>query len=264
MSKNNINNYLQGIDIAEGFAVRGDCPACNAKNTFTVTKENGVLLYNCYKLSCKVSGYKNIGLTAQEIKQRLTTLNESKRKEVVPLVWPEYVVMPSAEHTMLHNFIQTWGLGTEDLLYDVKDRRAVFQIYSKGMLVDATGRALDGANPKWLRYSGVGSTYTRVFGKPSGVIVVVEDVISAIIAAQENPGLTGMAILGTSLTPDHMEMLDGYHKVIVALDPDAVHKTVQYKREIQSWTGLETVALRLEDDLKYKKTNDLAKLKEVL
>jgi hypothetical protein len=61
-----------------------------------------------------------------------------------------------------------------------------------------------------------------------------------------------------------MKHLDGYYKVIVALDPDAAHKTLQYKREIESWTGLDTRALRLDDDLKYKVESDIMRLKEML
>ena len=60
-----------------------------------------------------------------------------------------------------------------------------------------------------------------------------------------------------------MKHLDGFYKVIVALDPDASHKTLAYKREIESWTGLDTRALRLDDDLKYKVESDIIKLKEM-
>jgi len=52
--------------------------------------------------------------------------------------------------------------------------------------------------------------------------------------------------------------------VIVALDPDAVKKTLQFKREIEAWTGLDTKALLLEDDLKYATEVDLTNLKEMI
>jgi hypothetical protein len=78
------------------------------------------------------------------------------------------------------------------------------------------------------------------------------------------PGLTGIAILGTSLNVTMMKHLDGFFRVIVALDPDAAHKTLAYKREIESWTGLDTRALRLDDDLKYKVESDIMKLKEMV
>jgi DNA primase len=150
------------------------------------------------------------------------------------------------------------------MMYDVKDRRAVFPIRERGVLIDAAGRSLDGATPKWYRYSGRASVFLSVKGRPSGVVVVVEDVISAITISKLGAGLTGMAILGTSLSPNHIEKLEDYYRVVVALDPDAANKTLQYKREIEAWTGLPTKALLLEDDLKYKRPKDIATLEEMI
>ena len=124
------------------------------------------------------------------------------------------------------------------------------------------GRALDGAIPKWYRYSGVASYYKRCIGKPNGIYVIVEDVISAITVAKL--GFTGMAILGTSLSVAHMEQLGNYSQVIVALDPDAAHKTLRFRQEIEAWTGATTIALRLDDDIKYRVESDIEQLKEFL
>ena len=94
-------------------------------------------------------------------------------------------------------------------------------------------------------------------------LLIVEDVISAIVAWQEFPDITAMAILGTQLTDKHMEKIQEYNRIIVALDPDEADKTIKYKQEIESWTGLPTVALRRDDDIKYRVENDLEKLKEL-
>jgi Zn ribbon nucleic-acid-binding protein len=261
---NNIKNHLQSIDIAEGMQHRSNCPECGGRNTFTATKEDGVVVYNCYKLGCAVRGASASGMTAQEIINRLRPKDAEPSKEQELLVWPEYVVQPSAEHTLHKKFVHRWGLEHEDLMYDVKDRRTVFPIRHKGRLIDAAGRALDGATPKWYRYTGNADVYKRTVGKENGIVVVVEDVISAVTAAKLVPGLTGLAILGTSLSVTSMQHLDGYYKVIVALDPDAAHKTLQFKREIEAWTGLSTRALRLDDDIKYKLESDTNKLKEMI
>jgi len=69
-------------------------------------------------------------------------------------------------------------------------------------------------------------------------------------------------LLGTSLTEDHKAKIGEYSRVIVALDPDAVPKTLTFTREIVSWTGLPTSALRLDDDIKYALESDIDKLKE--
>ena len=263
---NKINEHLQTLGIEEGYNIRTNCPVCGGKGTFTATKQDGAIIYNCYKVACGVRGMRNVGLTAYEIKQRLEQVHGDRQHytQVEPMVWPEHVVTPSAEHRLLKRFIQRWDLHTEDLLYDLKGERAVFPITDKGVLIDAAGRALNGAVPKWYRYSGNADCYVRVLGRPNGTVVIVEDILSAIVAARSAPGLTGMAILGTSLNAQHIERLEDYYRVIVALDPDAVKKTLQFKREIEAWTGLDTKALLLEDDLKYATELDLTNLKEMI
>jgi len=260
----NVKNYIEGLDIKEGIQYRSNCPWCGGKNTFTATKEDGTVVYNCYKLGCRIKGAVSSGMTAEEILGKLRPRDKQPEPEKELLVWPEYVVAPSAEHTLHKKFISRWDLEYEDLMYDVKDRRTVFPIRHEGRLIDAVGRALDGAVPKWYRYSGIADVYKRTVGKPNGVVLIVEDVISAVTAARLVPGLTGLAILGTSLNVTMMKHIDGFYKVIVALDPDAAHKTLTFKREIEAWTGLDTRALRLDDDLKYKVESDIMKLKELV
>tara|TARA_R110000803_G_scaffold22428_1_gene55836 strand:- start:70 stop:513 length:444 start_codon:yes stop_codon:yes gene_type:complete len=142
-------------------------------------------------------------------------------------------------------------------MYDLKDRRAVFPIFNNGVMLDAVGRALAGAEPKWLRYTGKANYFIAGTGDTA---VVVEDVISAITVAKL--GFTGMAILGTSLSVAHMSQLGDYSQVIVALDPDAAHKTLRFRQEIEAWTGVTAIALRLDDDIKYRVESDIQNLME--
>jgi len=262
--KMSIKNHLALLSLNEGASHRGPCPECNRPNTFSATKQNGVVLYQCYSLSCVVKGANYEGMTASEILFKIKQQdNKQPDKEAITMPWPEYVIQPSAEHTLMKRYIKRWGLEHDGLMYDVRDKRAVFPIVHKGIVIDAIGRALDGAVPKWYRYTGAASVYKTVVGKPSGVVVIVEDVISAIVAAKHVPGMTGLAILGTSMNDKTMKHIDGYYKVLVALDPDASYKTLQYKKEIQSWTGLETIAMRLDDDLKYRLPTDMEKLERL-
>jgi len=83
------------------------------------------------------------------------------------------------------------------------------------------------------------------------------------VVCQELPHVNAMAILGTSLTDKHMEKIAEYDNIIVALDPDAAHKTLQFSREIHLWTGAKTIAFNLDDDIKYKIDNDIERLKEI-
>ena len=252
-----MNKYIEDLDLGEGDTVRGDCPDCGGKNTFTANKSGGAVLYNCYKLGCKISGVHTVGMTAADIQARMQEVEQDKPKPKVEIMeLPEYVVRSGSG---LDAFREKWDLWDQGLMYDLKDKRAVFPIFINNVLIDAVGRALAGAEPKWLRYTGKANYFIAGTGE---TVVVVEDVISAITVAKL--GFTGMAILGTSLSVAHMEQLGNYSQVIVALDPDAAHKTLRFRQEIEAWTGATTIALRLDDDIKYRVESDIEQLKEFL
>jgi len=249
-----MHKYIEDLDLGEGDTVRGDCPDCGGKNTFTANKSGGAVLYNCYKLGCKISGVHTVGMTAADIQARMQEVEQDKPKPKVEIMeLPEYVVRSGSG---LDAFRDKWDLWDQGLMYDLKDKRAVFPIFINNVLIDAVGRALAGAEPKWLRYTGKADYFIAGTGN---TVVIVEDVISAVTVAKL--GFTGMAILGTSLSVAHMEQLGNYSQVIVALDPDAAHKTLSFRQEIEAWTGVTTIALRLDDDIKYRVGSDIQKLK---
>ena len=262
-----MRDYIDGLSLKDGERHRGDCPQCRGKNTFTAANILGEMRYNCFKLGCTVGGIYDTDMTAAEIYHRMKEqqiarayTNIKKEKETMEI--PEYVVLPKANHTKHQRFIRRWGIALGDTMYDVKDERVVFPIKHDGRIVDAIGRAVGKKqNPKWYRYTGEADYYTVGSGK---VLLIVEDVLSAIIATQELPYITAMAILGTSLSPKHMEKIQEYNRVIIALDPDAIGKTVEYRREIELWTGNKTTAMNLLDDIKYKMDEDIDKLKELV
>ena len=64
----NIREYVNDLHITVGETKRMDCPSCTSKNTFTVTNNMGALLWNCYKLSCSLSGSSRVTLTIEDIR----------------------------------------------------------------------------------------------------------------------------------------------------------------------------------------------------
>jgi len=239
---------INSLDISEGQTIRHDCPRCKGKNTFTATKRNGCIAYNCYKISCDVGGYANTGIAKDELEHYLVTplIETGNINKRFRMRWVGEYINP------LENI---------ELLYDLKDKRAVFPIYNDGLIVDAIGRALDGKQPKWLRYGGAAEYAKYCYGKPNGVYVVVEDVISAVTVAKVYPDVTGFALLGTSLTDAHKECLsDNASYVMVALDPDALRKTLAMRKEIEAWCDVPTRAVRLRDDVKYQDPEDIEQI----
>jgi hypothetical protein len=266
VKRTNIRQFVNGLNLKDGERHRCDCPECRGKNTFTAANIFGEIKFNCFKLGCNVGGIYDTDMTAAEIFLRMSEqqfqrayTNIKKEKETMEI--PPYVVSPKAQHTKHQRFVRRWGIAIGDTMYDVKDERVVFPIKYEGRIVDAVGRAVGKKQqPKWYRYTGEADYYMHGSGD---ILLIVEDVVSAIIATQELPYITAMAILGTSLSPKHMEKIQEYGKVIIALDPDAIGKTVEYRREIELWTGNKTTAMNLIDDIKYRMEEDLEKLKEL-
>lgn len=245
----------------EDSTYRGNCPFCGGRGTWTSTNDGGTLKYNCYKLGCDVGGIFDVDMSAGQIKKRLQPVEIINTFNPETMEIPAYLVQPTGEHDKFNRFILRWGLPRMGLLYDVKQERVVFPILYKGRIIDAVGRAVgQRTQPKWYRYTGEANYYTAGSGP---VLLMVEDVISAITAANELPNVTAMAILGTSINEHHMAKAGEYDRVVVALDPDAMKKTIEFRREVEAWTGLPTYAMKLSDDIKYRRPDDMEKLEEI-
>ena len=252
----NIKEYTENLQLKLGDSKRMNCPSCNGYNTFTVTNNMGTLLWNCYKASCSIRGNTRVRLSVDDIK----SLHTEKLEE--EFVLPEYIIpVHDISDIKRHScgFFEWLELiKWEDIMYDVKDHRVVFTIEKDNKIVDAVGRADGKALPKWKRYGKSDAPYSHGVGD---IAVVVEDCISAYVVG--NNVYTGVALLGTSLLDGHREFLTKFSKVVVALDPDALPKTIQIAKELKGYIK-EVKALKLYDDIKYMKQTDINNLKELI
>lgn len=255
-----VYRLLDTLDLEEGYEKRFPCPDCNSGDPDLGIKVfDGQAIWNCFR--CETKGSRYLGMKAHEVKKKLGKINESKWQEdtchkLNLMEVPPYVVYKD-DSDLLNGFKTYWGLEHVQLQYDVRDKRAVFPIYDEdNRLIDAVGRSLDGSLPKWYKYTGAATLYKTCQGISNGVAVVVEDVISAHTICSVCPNVTGVALLGTVMNEEHMEYLQDYSKVIIALDRDASKKTLTYKRDVASWTGVDTIAMLLQDDIKYKEEDD--------
>ena len=248
---NSVRGYVLELDIPIGHTKRLHCPCCKGYKTFTVTNNMGVVVWNCYKASCNISGNTRVNLSVEDIKQ--TKVNPLFSP--IAFVLPQYIV-PHNNRKKLIEFCDTWQLDADalDLHYDVKEDRVVFPIKDKGQIVDATGRALTSRLPKWKRYGNNNLPYFYGNGKTS---VVVEDCVSA--ATIGGNTFVGVAILGTSLSEEHKNFLSQFSTTIIALDPDAMPKIFAFAKELRGYVK-DIKVLRLTDDLKYKNKKDITNL----
>lgn len=251
-----IRNFVDDLDVANGATVRRNCPVCDGFKTFTVTNKNGMIVWNCYKAGCTVHGGTRTYLSVDDIRNTMKIQNELEP------VWekPDYIVQ-GCKHNDLQKFLRNWSL--QDMaprpLYDVKEHRVVFPIFKGKTMVDGVGRSLSSRLPKWKRYGDSGLPYT--YGSEQ-VAVIVEDAISAVVAATMSR-CTGVALLGTSIQSSHRKPLEKYTKLIVALDPDALPKTLTIAQELRSIHSRVSV-LKLSDDLKYRSQPDIRNLESLI
>jgi hypothetical protein len=156
----------------------------------------------------------------------------------------------------MNRWCAKWDIDADKLglMYDVKEDRVVFPVVHDGKIVDATGRTLGKRIPKWKRYGNSGLPYSSGCGK---VAVVVEDCVSAAVVGYGS--FVGVALLGTSLQDSHKRYLAQFSTAVIALDPDALPKTLQMARELRGHVS-DVRVLRLVDDIKYRNPTDMEKL----
>ena len=248
----NINNIINDLSLVSGETRRMTCPSCNTKNTFTVTNDMGSIVWNCYRASCSTSGGTRQSLTADDIRKSLGFVAEETH--VATFVKPDWFVR---DYKKIASFCDQWQLDAQGLglLYDVREHRVVFPVVHAGDMVDATGRSLGKRIPKWKRYGKSHLPYVSGHGKTA---VVVEDCISAAVVGDSGV-YVGVAVLGTSLSTGHKDYLSQFSTAIVALDPDALPKTIKFAKELRTYVPNVKV-LRLTDDLKYQQPTDMANL----
>jgi hypothetical protein len=216
----------------------------------------GSLLWNCYKASCNVSGKKRVHLSVEDIQTTFNKNIESNKEN--NFILPEYVV--DRKNTLdIISWCAKWAINADDLdlYYDVKEHRVVFPVYKNNKIVDAIGRSLKNRLPKWKKYGNSGLPFSFGCGK---VAVVVEDCVSAAIIGSDV--FVGVAVLGTSLTEIHKKYISQFSTAIIALDPDALPKTLSFAKELRGHVN-DVRVLKLTDDLKYRNKIDFVNLNKL-
>ena len=214
----------------------------------------GSLVWNCYKASCTVSGGTRVHLSVEDIRNGFAG---AEQFAIDKFELPSYVVPRSSD--VMNDWCDSWRIDKDKLglMYDVKEDRVVFPVYHEGHIVDATGRSLGKRLPKWKRYGKSGLPYSHGCGS---VALVVEDCVSAAVVG--NDVWCGVAVLGTSLSESHKRYLTQFSTAVIALDPDALPKTLAIAKELRGYVS-DVRVLRLTDDIKYRNPIDMAALEGI-
>jgi hypothetical protein len=233
---------------------RGDCLDCGGKNTLSISNVMGEIKWFCFKAHCKTKGRGNIRRTMDEIVESM----RGKDRDLIriPFETPAYFtdMNSTLRSTRFFNFLTAIGMKDKvECRYDPKQNRAVFLIRRGLHVVDAIGRSLNKALPKWFRYGHSGQSFMLNDGD---TCVIVEDIPSAITVGAA--GYASMALLGTNLTTLDIKDLMGYNNIIVALDPDAHSKGVAMASRLDAYSNAKAVLIS--DDLKYFNPDEIEEI----
>lgn len=227
----------EGAFIEEASTRYTTCPECVRSGKLAITRENGALLYCCFRDSCGIKGKIFDGGTSLDV------LSKPKPK-------PKYLsVIEALGEEDLDYFRDRFGLDTssswEYISKDIDNPCYVFRLVDrygkksgtvvrrhawKGDIQPPMDMATEGA--KTLTYSEDTGGLLGIYGDFSPeTVVIVEDCLSAIRAAQDlrDNRVCAIALLGTRLNERQVAEIAalGAREHIVALDWDARQQGIE-------------------------------------
>ena len=249
--------YVETLDFPALTKYRSDCPVCGKKNTFSVTDDGMQRMWYCFHADCNVSGRTGITLTKEHASRALRhsqalvpAPSRTNNTYEIPATFVSLSRNLDAElYVKRVNSYDAYLSGRADIRYDFKRNRVVFLVKDGNKVVDAAGRSIDARGPKWYRY---GDSKRPFACGTDTCAVVVEDCASACAVSNNS---TGVALLGTNLLAEHIEVLKQYDRVFIALDKDATDKAIGMVRTLH--THVPTRLMVLRTDLKNMQRDEL-------
>ena len=254
-SPNWLKNYVQTLDIPQNGRYRSDCPVCNRKNTFSVNENNFQRMWNCFHVDCHVSGIADISFD-KNVKADNVFKNKMIDNISVDINFDiPHTFVSLSRNLVAEHYVKRVGAynaylkGLVDIRFDIKKNRVVYLLTDNNKVIDACGRALGDIKPKWYRYGH--SKHPFICGDSRGHGFIVEDCASACAVSDI---VSGIALMGTSLLDEHIDVIKNFKKVYVALDKDATKKSIDIVRRLVSYVDTKLVVLK--QDLKDMRRED--------
>ena len=249
-------SVIEDIYLKENQTKRIDCPFCLGKNTFTISNIDGDTVWNCYKASCFVRGFKKGMPSTNVMKRRIAKepkIVEQQFKNEIPEILSDPLFHPEVVDWLeKNNCLSSVRENKVNVKYSPKERRILF-FYPKN--VGATGRTLiKELKPKWKIYGDTSGIFILGEGNTA---VVVEDCPSAVSVARLE-GIVGIALGGTNITSKQKHLLGSYNNIYFSLDKDISSKSLSLTDLIKPFTNV-TIKL-LEKDLKRLNIKELQEL----
>lgn len=258
--------FIRALHLPLGKHLRMDCPSCGGRYTFSVTNAAGVVLWHCFKDSCKLAGSDHNELSKDQIVEVLEKVEDEKfaTKWIIPSYFQPIKLLPGShtyEYLNRHNCIEAYRCDLFQLMHDPQMDRIVFIKFDKLRPIIGIGKSiLEAQKPKWYKYNSTDVPF--IINRGSDVGVIVEDVPSAATVALG--GFGGIALMGTKFLPEYtVPILKQFRHLVIALDPDAAKTSLEIQKKLNYIIPTTIHLSKL--DLKWFKPKDIhAQLKDVI
>ena len=238
-----IKNYVGNLHIVHNGRYRGDCPLCGRVNTFSVTDTGFERLWYCFHADCHTKGSTGVQLTKENskvaFKEKITSAETNDEFEIPNTFVSLSRSKQAEEYVKSVGSYEAYLSGLADIRYDLQQDRVVYLVksLSNGRVVDATGRSLTNRKPKWRRYGN--SSQPFICGR-SDLCWIVEDTPSSCSVSNI---VQGLALMGTTLLDEHIDVIRHFKKVYIALDKDATGKAVLMMKKLRNYVPIKLVVL---------------------
>lgn len=240
-------------DLQQDNTIRTTCPFCEGlAPTFTITRTELGLLYNCYRASCGEKGFiSSIPGTTEVEKEK----KNNKKFVARPFTKP----LESLPENVYEWFQEKYEISPEEcdrngFKYEPKYDRIYMPVFDYadrefGGITKARSPSPDA--PKTLTYfteQTSGLHYVRGARERTGPIALSEDIFSGIKLAHY---CRSVCLLGTTINPVRIsELMRQTDTLILVLDPDAVDKALKYKKKYSLYFSRNFYVVLLSNDPK--------------
>jgi hypothetical protein len=128
--------------------------------------------------------------------------------------------------------------------------RLFLPVFDDDNLIYYQGRLLVGKGPKYLnvRAAGAKNVFFKTIDKTNcSTLCITEDILSAIKVGRY---VQGVALLGSYMPLSLTQIIKGYGRVYLWLDPDKRKEAAKYAKQFSSLTGVSVIPLFTDKDPK--------------
>ena len=237
------------------------CPNCakqgkdRAGNNLAIYSDNSSFCFSCNYYTTK--------------NNKKTISQSSKRKQrTISLPSDSSLTIPIE---IKQNFLTKYGITNEDctkhsIMWSSYYQRLYFPILYEGELLGYLGRYCGNnpTNPKWYSHGDLGKIIHPIGNETSTLLVLTEDIISAIKVSHLN-NILCIPLFGSHISNLQwlrLKLLYPNHKIILWLDKDKEKESIKFvytgkQLGINCWSVITTEDPKALDELEIKKVLDI-------